>query len=286
MIHEKPGQHGSWALHDIRWYVGPAMEHYHCWTMHVTSTNSECIGDIVEFFPQYTKVPRLSSADAATYAARDLIYALQHPQPAGPFAPTDPTLEALKKLANIFAIALPLTETAAAPRVEVTTIQLPNTHHQYNTHSQAQPSIAAAIIPSSKETVNIIIDPSSSTIRDCLAPLPMAQPEAIPLPMEFAGSVIDPATGKVMEYRELICNPGTKSIWQCSSANEFDHLCDGCTGRVNGTNTMRFISVHDVPKGRIVTYACFICTKHPQKKEVKCTCITVGGNLIFYPGPV
>jgi hypothetical protein len=44
------------------------MEH-----IHVTSTNSERIGDTVEFFPQYTKVPRLSSADAARYAARDLI---------------------------------------------------------------------------------------------------------------------------------------------------------------------------------------------------------------------
>jgi hypothetical protein len=107
IIHEKPGQRGSWAPHGVEgWYVGPAMEHYRCWTIHVTSTNSERIGDTFEFFPQYTKVPRLSSADAATYAARDLIYALQHPQPAGPFAPTDPTIETLKKLAEIFAVAL------------------------------------------------------------------------------------------------------------------------------------------------------------------------------------
>jgi hypothetical protein len=80
IIHEKPGQQGSWAPHGIKgWYVGPAMEHYRCWTIHVTSTNSERIGDTVEFFPQYTKVPRLSSADAATYATHDLIYTLQHP---------------------------------------------------------------------------------------------------------------------------------------------------------------------------------------------------------------
>jgi hypothetical protein len=104
--------------------------------------------------------------------------------------------------------------------------------------------------------------------------------------MEFAASVIDPETGKAMEYQELILNPATKSIWQRSSANKFDRLCDGRTGRVNGTNTMRFISVRDVPKGRTVTYACFICTECPQKKEVERTCITVGGNLIFYPGPV
>jgi hypothetical protein len=106
------------------------MEHYRCWTIHVTSTNSEPIGDTVEFFPQYTKVPRLSSADATTYAARDLIYALKHPQPAGPFAPTDPTIETLKKLAEIFLVAPPLTETAATPRVEVPAADLPtNNHH-------------------------------------------------------------------------------------------------------------------------------------------------------------
>jgi hypothetical protein len=109
------------------------MEHYHCWTIHVTSTNSECIGDTVEFFPQYTKVARLSSADAPTYAARDLIYALQHPQPAGLFAPTDPTIETLKKLAEIFAVTLSLTETAAAPRVEVPTADPPTNNHHYNT---------------------------------------------------------------------------------------------------------------------------------------------------------
>jgi hypothetical protein len=99
------------------------------------------------------------------YAAQDWIHALQHPQPAGPFAPTNPTLKALKMLANIFAIA-PLLDTAAAPRVEDPTIESPTTHHQYNTHSKAQPPIAAAIIPSSKETANVIIDPSSCTIYE------------------------------------------------------------------------------------------------------------------------
>jgi hypothetical protein len=135
--------------------------------------------------------------------------------------------------------------------------------------------------------VNVIIDLSSGTVCESLVPLESAEPErTIPIPLEFAASVIDPTTRQAMEYQELICNPATKMVWQRSAANEFDHLCDGCTGRVNGTNTMRFISVHAVPKGRTVTYAQFVCTKWMQKKEVKHTQITVGGNLIFYPGPV
>jgi hypothetical protein len=151
----------------------------------------------------YTKVPRLSSADAATYAAHDLIYALQHLQLAGPFAPTDPTIETLKKLAEIFAVTPPLTETAAAPRVEVPTADPPTNNHHYNTRSQSQPPIAAAIIPSSHDTVNIIIDPSSGTVCESLAPLESADPETIPISSEFAASVIDPTTGQAMAILHL-----------------------------------------------------------------------------------
>jgi hypothetical protein len=63
------------------------------------------------------------------HAAHDLIYALQHPQPAGPFAPTDPTLEALKKLSALFAVTPPLTQAAAALRVEVPSVEPPIAHH-------------------------------------------------------------------------------------------------------------------------------------------------------------
>jgi hypothetical protein len=89
-----------------------------------------------------------------------------------------------------------------------------------------------------------------------------------------------------MEYQEQIRNPATKTVWQHSATNEFDCLCDGRTGCINGTNTMRFISIHEVPKGRTITYARFVCTERPQKKEVEHTRITIGGNLIFYPGMV
>jgi ethanolamine ammonia-lyase small subunit len=118
-----------------------------------------------------------------------------------------------------------------------------------------QPPIAAAIIPSSHDTVNVIIDPSSGTVCKSLAPLESEEPETILIPSEFAASVIDPTTGQAMESRELIRNPATKTVWQRSATNKFDRLCDGRTGRVNGTNTMRFISVHAVHKGRTITYA-------------------------------
>jgi hypothetical protein len=114
------------------------------------------------------------------------------------------------------------------------------------------PTIAAAIIPLSQDTVNVVIDPSSGTIRECLAPLQSAEPKAIPLPTEFASSVIDPTTGKAMEYQELIRNPATKTVWQRSATNEFDCLCDGRPGRVNRTNTMHFIPSTRYPKAELL----------------------------------
>ena len=58
-------------------------------------------------------------------------------------------------------------------------------------------------------------------------------------------------------------------------------------GRVEGTDTIKFISLEQIPKDRRkdVTYARIVCNERPQKAEVN-TCrtrIAVGGNLINCP---
>ena len=94
------------------------MEHYRCYMVHVSATNSECIGNMVEFFPQHVKMPHLSSADAAMHAAKDLIHALENPQPATPFPGVgDEQVLALQQLADIFYKALKPSKTAMPPRV-------------------------------------------------------------------------------------------------------------------------------------------------------------------------
>jgi hypothetical protein len=114
IIHEKPAQRGSWDPHGIDgWYLGPAMEHYRCYTVFATKTMAERTSDTVEFFPETTTVPYMSSVDIAIQAASDLTHALQHPSPANPFAPIGTgQLEALKQLAAIFQRN---TNTAATP---------------------------------------------------------------------------------------------------------------------------------------------------------------------------
>ena len=61
---------------------------------------------------------------------------------------------------------------------------------------------------------------------------------------------------------------------------------DGNVKRVNGTNTFHVIHYNDTPQDRskYITYTFVVCEVRPQKEEPNSTCITVGGNQIYYPG--
>jgi hypothetical protein len=50
---------------------------------------------------------------------------------------------------------------------------------------------------------------------------------------------------------------------------------------VSGNDTMYFILPHQVPSGRTVTYANFVCTMRPGKAEAWRIRMTVGGNLLI-----
>jgi hypothetical protein len=79
LLHETPDNRTSWSPHGKEaWYVGPALEHYRCYQSYVPDTNGLRITSTAKFFPAYTKMPTLSSANLATNAAERLIHALQH----------------------------------------------------------------------------------------------------------------------------------------------------------------------------------------------------------------
>jgi hypothetical protein len=110
ITHETPGRRRTWAPYgQDGWYVGPALEHYRCYTVYITKTRSNRIVKTVKFFPQKFTLPFPSSHDLATQATSDLTQALLHPQPAGPFCQVgnEQTI-ALKRLASIFVSAKPL----------------------------------------------------------------------------------------------------------------------------------------------------------------------------------
>ena len=104
IIHEQTGVRRTWSVHGTDgWYLGPAPEHYRCYTVYCSKTGNERIIDTVEFFPADIRMPRMSSAGNATIAAKELTNALLNPAPAAPFATIgNDQLVALKQLALIF----------------------------------------------------------------------------------------------------------------------------------------------------------------------------------------
>ena len=51
-----------------------------------------------------------------------------------------------------------------------------------------------------------------------------------------------------------------------------------------GTNTVFYVPKSRVPVDRKVTYACMVATIRPYKTEVNRVRVTVGGNILVYPG--
>jgi hypothetical protein len=106
------------------------------------------------------------------------------------------------------------------------------------------------------------------------------------IPKRMAHSVINEDTGASLEYHHLINDASTFPIWNEAAANEFGRLAQVAGNRIDGSNTIFFIPRQPVPKGKIVTYRRFVVDIRPNKSEVHRVRLTVGGNLIQYPGDV
>ena len=77
IAHDKPNQSTSRSKNEVAgWYIRPEKKHYRFYKIFFNETRSEQVFDNVEFYPQSMKIPRISSADAATLAERYLIGAL------------------------------------------------------------------------------------------------------------------------------------------------------------------------------------------------------------------
>ena len=66
--------------------------------------------------------------------------------------------------------------------------------------------------------------------------------------VQQALAVMDKNTGQLFNYRQLIRNPRYKKEWKISASNKFGQLAQGVGGRIKGTNTIKFIFKHEVPK--------------------------------------
>jgi hypothetical protein len=77
IAHETPKRRRSWAPHgQDGWYIGPALEHYRCYTVYIRKTRGERVAETVDFFQENFKLSFPSAQDLATKAAAELTHAL------------------------------------------------------------------------------------------------------------------------------------------------------------------------------------------------------------------
>ena len=78
LAHIKPDQRLTWAPHAVEgWYVGPAFDHYRCYTIWVIPTRQTRTVNQLEWFPQKLAMPIASQLDLIGATLRDLSYLLK-----------------------------------------------------------------------------------------------------------------------------------------------------------------------------------------------------------------
>jgi hypothetical protein len=90
----------------------------------------------------------------------------------------------------------------------------------------------------------------------------------------------------ITKYDKLANDPVTKDVWTAAFCKELGRLAQGWD-TTEGTNTIFFMTKEEIakiPKDRTVTYARIVVDYRPQKADPNRVHITVGGNLIDYPG--
>ena len=68
----------SWGPHGkTAWYIGPALEHYRIFKFYINETGAVRTSATVQFFPHQLNMPKITTSDALTIAANDLVEILK-----------------------------------------------------------------------------------------------------------------------------------------------------------------------------------------------------------------
>jgi hypothetical protein len=319
IAHEKPGKRRTWAPHGQHGYsLGPAMHHYRCQNVYISSTASERIVDTLEFFPHNYQMPQLSSTDRLIMAAKDMTDALQNAHPEVPFTHVrDATILALTELNKIFKLKLRQTPPPTLP-------DAPPTVTQRACLAESSNPILASTMPPPRQTRSQKTIHTRDITNAPLLPRVVTAMTRNPSPLrvptrswnlsprnlsqdDFCGmdtahmtitlgnnhwsqqhpsnSVIHPVTGKEMEYMALMKDPHLQPLWKRGFSNECGRLIQGIQD-IPGTDTCFFIKPTNIPKDRKITYGKIVCDYKPHKKEKKRVRLTVGRDILNYSGDV
>ena len=164
VVHDKPGNRGSWALHGTDgWYIGPSLHHYRCVQCFIPSTKAVRDCDTVVFIPETIPFPEATADDHLKQAATDIIRILTKRQRKTHFPNLemgDVTKNALLRIAKILNRATPV-PALQLPSVKKVTFSADTKH---NADHRVLKS------PVSKSTANTNNAPSISTANTNNAP--------------------------------------------------------------------------------------------------------------------
>jgi hypothetical protein len=296
IAHKTPHRRRTWAPHgQDGWYIGPALEHYRCYTVYITKTRSNRIVETVEYFSHKFVLPFPSSHDLAAQAAADLTHALLHPEPAGPFCQVgDEQTTALRRLASIFVSAKPRNTTNSlvhqdeidnnAPQRVQTTVSPPSvastdpaqTSLQHilpsqstpNSHRRQQTPVIRIVTPQAPHVMvrrsarqqNVSQDMMAETINQANHCFSISSRTKY-----THQSSNNTAMFNLPEMANAVICPETgkylkhqELITKLKYKLKWMKSTANEINRLYNTNTIRFIRRSDIPKGRKVTYGSFV----------------------------
>jgi hypothetical protein len=304
LAHARAGERKTWATNAFEaWYVGPALDHYRCFTVWATESRRTRIVNQVVWFPPKA-FPTLNSEELLRATIEDLKVILMNP-------PTETYVGNMEQTqrGQLINFQELLHQTVKPTDATILGVPLkePKLHKWQGTTEPAPtipgPGAPALGVPtidnegtptprrSNRRTQPIHhYQPQDANLARHLAPPPHERQdisEAIS-PSEFMGMAVNPDTGKLTEYRQLSTSSlGTR--WQLAFCKEWGRLFQGFRAEeqehnVQGTSTCQLIQPSEIPPGKKATYIRIVADYREHKADPYRVRCTVGGNLIDFPG--
>jgi hypothetical protein len=297
LAHEKPDNRATWSPHAFTaWYVGPALQHYRCYTVWATETRQLRIVNQLKWFPQKIAMPIATPLDLLRAAIVDLQHILTAPPEdalVGTLPPSE--VDKLVELAEVIA------QVQSQPQK-----QAPGA-------SQKLPPVPTQRVPRPpgpppRPPAPVLRVVPEGSLRGPHQPDQRRGHRARQLPVRFrsdqanfghtvirdptycAYPAVHPDTGEQAEYKAL-SQSSEGPRWIIGMCKEFGRLfqgykCPTSTHDTQGTSTCAFITKDQIPNDKKPTYVRIVSEYREQKADPYRVRLTVGGNLIDFPGDV
>jgi hypothetical protein len=308
---ESPAQRQTWAAHGVEgWYIGPALDHYRCFSIYINHTHAVRITDTVAWHPVAYVMPDVNGIEAMAILAKELVTTLKalHDTPPTWFISGHPstdqistsTHEALSLLRDIFPTS---TTSGGSQRVQLPADVTPLDHGSQRVITDAPlPNPNTTMMPQRPRTRN-----QCRAAHNQLYFLRRLQEEAhrddrmttagtsygrslYPMrhtcPVDFRRlfTAVDMDTaGAVLKYKAAL-KTDDKDHWESAACDEFRRLITSGTGK--------FISHSALPRNRKASYYNpVIKSKTDRTTGIRTFRVrgTFGGDLLTltdYPGEV